>query len=130
MKYKYNLILKNLFIILKYIFTKTNFKYNITLLEWNHDYDHVHALMTGTPGTRMDVFLGTYKSRSAGRHGRCSRKPGNPCGRVVFGTGAAAWHQPRGAAGDLETLYREPEASRWRTGRPCPACTRAGSGRI
>ncbi|MDR2611567.1 MAG: IS200/IS605 family transposase [Deltaproteobacteria bacterium] len=46
------------------MFIETGNKYGIMLLEWNHDYDHVHALMTGTPGTRMDVFQGTYKSRS------------------------------------------------------------------
>ncbi len=30
-------------------------KYNITLLEWNHDMDHVHILFKSHPGLR--VFL-------------------------------------------------------------------------
>ncbi|MDR2611314.1 MAG: transposase [Deltaproteobacteria bacterium] len=32
----------------------------MTLLEWNHDNDHVHALLTGTPDTRLSVFIGIY----------------------------------------------------------------------
>ena len=47
---------------LKAIFKYIQTEYNITLREWNHDYDHVHVLFTGHPDTELTKFLNAYKS--------------------------------------------------------------------
>lgn len=39
--------------------------YNITLLEWNHDEDHVHMLFKAHPKTTISKFINAYKSASS-----------------------------------------------------------------
>ena len=39
--------------------------YHITLLEWQHDQDHVHALFKTHPKTEISKFLNAYKSASS-----------------------------------------------------------------
>ena len=39
--------------------------YNITLLEWNHDIDHVHILFKEQPNSVLSKFINTYKSISS-----------------------------------------------------------------
>ncbi|HLR23456.1 MAG TPA: IS200/IS605 family transposase [Pseudogracilibacillus sp.] len=40
-------------------------KYNITLVEWNHDIDHVHILFKAQPNTELSKFINAYKSASS-----------------------------------------------------------------
>ncbi|MGP4068088.1 IS200/IS605 family transposase [Halobacillus sp. B29] len=40
-------------------------KYNITLVEWNHDVDHVHILFKAHPNTELSKFINAYKSASS-----------------------------------------------------------------
>jgi putative transposase len=40
-------------------------KYNITLLEWNHDIDHIHLLFKAHPKTEISKFINAYKSASS-----------------------------------------------------------------
>ena len=40
-------------------------KYNIHLIEWNHDFDHVHILFTGEPNSELSKFINAYKSASS-----------------------------------------------------------------
>jgi putative transposase len=39
--------------------------YKITLMEWNHDKDHVHILFKSHPKTEISKFLNSYKSASS-----------------------------------------------------------------
>jgi len=39
--------------------------YKITLLEWQHDGDHVHTLFKAHPKTEISKFLNAYKSASS-----------------------------------------------------------------
>jgi putative transposase len=39
--------------------------YRITLTEWNHDHDHIHALFTAHPKSELSKFLNAYKSASS-----------------------------------------------------------------
>ena len=39
--------------------------YNITLVEWNHDIDHVHILFKAHPNTELSKFINAYKSASS-----------------------------------------------------------------
>ena len=39
--------------------------YNITLLEWNHDVDHVHIMFKAQPNTELSKFINAYKSASS-----------------------------------------------------------------
>lgn len=39
--------------------------YNITLMEWHHDIDHVHALFKAHPKSEISKFLNAYKSASS-----------------------------------------------------------------
>lgn len=49
----------------KEIFEYISLKYSITLLEWNHDVDHVHVLFTAHPKTEISKFINAYKSASS-----------------------------------------------------------------
>ena len=49
----------------KNIFVKISPSYNITLLEWNHDRDHVHILFKAHPNTEISRFINAYKSASS-----------------------------------------------------------------
>src|SRR5699024_8862898 len=40
-------------------------KYNISLVEWNHDIDHVHILFKVQPNTELTKFINAYKSASS-----------------------------------------------------------------
>ena len=50
---------------LKEIFLKICPKYKITLMEWEHDIDHIHLLISATPITELSKFINTYKSDSS-----------------------------------------------------------------
>lgn len=39
--------------------------YNITLLEWNHDGDHIHILFKAHPNSELSKFINAYKSASS-----------------------------------------------------------------
>ncbi|MGM0336944.1 transposase [Enterococcus sp. AZ008] len=51
-------------------YAKTNFErisesYHITLVEWNHDKDHVHIMFKVQPKTELTKFINAYKSASS-----------------------------------------------------------------
>lgn len=50
---------------LKEIFLKICPTYQITLEKWEHDKDHVHILIKGTPKTELSKFINAYKSASS-----------------------------------------------------------------
>ena len=37
----------------------------MTLLEWNHDVDHVHIMFKAHPNTEISKFINAYKSASS-----------------------------------------------------------------
>ncbi|NBA40602.1 IS200/IS605 family transposase [Enterococcus hirae] len=39
--------------------------YHITLVEWNHDKDHVHIMFKAHPKTELTTFINAYKSASS-----------------------------------------------------------------
>ncbi|MGW6192993.1 IS200/IS605 family transposase [Bacillus cereus] len=47
------------------MFVRLSENYNITLIEWNHDVDHVHILFKAHPNTEMTKFINAYKSASS-----------------------------------------------------------------
>jgi putative transposase len=47
------------------IFAKIAPDYNITLLEWNHDCDHVHVMFKAQPNSELSKFINAYKSASS-----------------------------------------------------------------
>lgn len=49
----------------KQMFIDIGSKYHITLLEWNHDKDHVHVLFKAHPKTELSKFINAYKSASS-----------------------------------------------------------------
>ena len=49
----------------KEIFLYICSRYHITLLEWNHDVDHIHILFKAHPKTEISKFLNAYKSASS-----------------------------------------------------------------
>lgn len=49
----------------KDMFVKLGKKYNISLVEWNHDVDHIHILFKAHPNTELSKFINTYKSASS-----------------------------------------------------------------
>lgn len=49
----------------KDMFVRLFESYNMTLVEWNHDVDHVHILFQAHPNTEMTKFINAYKSASS-----------------------------------------------------------------
>ncbi|USG64375.1 IS200/IS605 family transposase [Brevibacillus ruminantium] len=49
----------------KNMFVRLGESYNISLVEWNHDIDHVHILFKAHPNTEMSKFINAYKSASS-----------------------------------------------------------------
>lgn len=50
---------------LKEIFDKISSSYNITVMEWNYDIDHVHILFKAEPNSELSKFINAYKSASS-----------------------------------------------------------------
>lgn len=61
-KYRREVIDNNISVRLREIFTNIQDRYNITLLEWNHDKDHVHILFKAHPNSEISKFINAYKS--------------------------------------------------------------------
>lgn len=40
-------------------------RYNITLIEWNHDKDYIHILFKAHPNSELSKFINAYKSASS-----------------------------------------------------------------
>lgn len=49
----------------KDMFIEIGNKYNITLIEWNHDKDHIHVLFKAHPNSELSKFINAYKSASS-----------------------------------------------------------------
>jgi len=64
-KYRRNVINDNISFRLKEIFEYIQPKYNMTLIEWNHDKDHIHALFKAHPNSEISKFINAYKSASS-----------------------------------------------------------------
>ena len=47
------------------IFEKIAPSYNISLLEWNYDVDHVHIMFKAQPNSELSKFINAYKSASS-----------------------------------------------------------------
>ena len=50
---------------LKAIFERIAKDYNITVVEWNHNKDHVHILFKAEPNSALSKFINAYKSASS-----------------------------------------------------------------
>ena len=50
---------------LKEHFERISLNYNIILIEWGHDKDHIHVLFTAHPNSELSKFLNSYKSASS-----------------------------------------------------------------
>ena len=46
-------------------FVSLSEKYNITLVEWNHDIDHVHILFKAQPNSELSKLINAYKRASS-----------------------------------------------------------------
>ncbi|MEQ3445624.1 IS200/IS605 family transposase [Enterococcus cecorum] len=49
----------------KVTFERISESYHITLVEWNHDKDHVHIMFKAHPKTELTKFINAYKSASS-----------------------------------------------------------------
>lgn len=64
-KYRRNVIDDTISDFAKEKFVSLSEKYNITLVEWNHDTDHVHILFKAQPNSELSKFINAYKSASS-----------------------------------------------------------------
>ncbi|MFJ1121981.1 IS200/IS605 family transposase [Bacillus thuringiensis] len=64
-KYRRNVFDDDMSDYAKNMFVRLSENYNITLVEWNHDIDHVHILFKAHPNTEMTKFINAYKSASS-----------------------------------------------------------------
>lgn len=49
----------------KEMFTEIGSKYNISIVEWNHDNDHIHILFKAHPNSELSKFINAFKSASS-----------------------------------------------------------------
>ena len=49
---------------LRDIFERISSAYNITIVEWNHDIDHIHILFKAEPNSELSKFINAYKKNS------------------------------------------------------------------
>lgn len=49
----------------KDMFVRLGKNYNISLVEWNYDMDHVHILFKAHPNSELSKFINAYKSASS-----------------------------------------------------------------
>ncbi|PEP86150.1 IS200/IS605 family transposase [Bacillus toyonensis] len=64
-KYRRNVFDDDISDYAKDMFVRLSENYNITLIEWNYDVDHVHILFKVHPNTEMTKFINAYKSASS-----------------------------------------------------------------
>ncbi|MGE7215364.1 IS200/IS605 family transposase [Priestia koreensis] len=64
-KYRRNVIDDTISDYAKDKFVSLSKNYNIELVEWNHDIDHVHILFKAHPNTELSKFINAYKSASS-----------------------------------------------------------------
>lgn len=64
-KYRRQVIDDEISEIAKSTFERIGNSYQITLVEWNHDKDHVHIMFKAQPKTEMTKFINSYKSASS-----------------------------------------------------------------
>lgn len=64
-KYRRSVIDDSISSRLREIFEQIAPDYNITLVEWNHDCDHVHVLFKAHPNSCLSKFINAYKSASS-----------------------------------------------------------------
>ena len=50
---------------LREIFDYIAVNYNITVIEWNDDEDHIHILFKAQPNSELSKFINAYKSASS-----------------------------------------------------------------
>ncbi|MEF9921114.1 MAG: IS200/IS605 family transposase [Erysipelotrichaceae bacterium] len=64
-KYRKQVIDKDISFRLREIFEYIAPNYNITVVEWNDDIDHIHILFKGHPNSELKKFINAYKSASS-----------------------------------------------------------------
>ena len=64
-KYRRKVITDDISTRLREIFEYIQSSYNIAVIEWNHDVDHVHVLFSAHPNSELSKFLNAYKSASS-----------------------------------------------------------------
>ena len=64
-KYRRNVFDDDISLFARNIFEKIASSYNMTLLEWNHDVDHIHIMFKAHPNTEISKFINAYKSASS-----------------------------------------------------------------
>ena len=64
-KYRRKVIDKDISRRLKEIFEYIGTNYNIMIVEWNDDIDHVHVFFKGHPNSGLTKFINAYKSASS-----------------------------------------------------------------
>jgi putative transposase len=64
-KYRRQVIDDEILIMPKLLLKRISESYHITLVEWNHDKDHVHIMFKAQPKTELTKFINAYKSASS-----------------------------------------------------------------
>ena len=64
-KYRRKIFNEDVSLRTKEIFEYISPNYKITLVEWNHDKDHVHILFKAHPKSEISKFINAYKSASS-----------------------------------------------------------------
>lgn len=66
-KYRKKVVNEDISNRLKQIFVDISSNYGITLVEWNHDKDHIHLLFRAKPNSDLSKMINAYKSASSRR---------------------------------------------------------------
>ena len=64
-KYRRKVITPSVSDYAKDMFLRISTNYNIALIEWNEERDHIHILFKAQPNTELSKFINAYKSASS-----------------------------------------------------------------
>lgn len=92
-KYRREVIDKDISARLREIFEYIAPNYNIIVIEWNDDKDHIHILFKGQPNTELSKFINAYKSASSRLIKKEYPKIKNNYGKNTFGVGLSVCSQ-------------------------------------
>ena len=64
-KYRHEVITDSISYELQKMFTAIGENYGISVIEFNHDYDHLHVLFRAKPVSELSKFINSYKSATS-----------------------------------------------------------------
>lgn len=64
-KYRHDVIDDNISKRIRELFEKIGLSYDVEIIEWSHDKDHIHTILSISPSTNLTKYVNAAKSASS-----------------------------------------------------------------